>query len=249
MRSANSAQHALPGCAKDFMLECGPVCFAEESGHLREPGRRVLAYGSQQRCSIGSTAALVQRSDQRKKGLMSAEQLVAATVQHAQSLLVHPVERHLQEGGFSDPGFAGDEDDLTLSGTSELQRLVQRLECASAAHPPVPASIDDLLRDGSRLLFGWPLDRRQFGGRDRRNEAIAAPRDRLDVVGGLPVVAEHRAQRVHGNGEARLADVQIGPDRVEQLFLGDELTGPTDKIAKNLERLRRQRDPLPASPQ
>lgn len=43
--------------------------------------------------------------------------------------------------------------------------------------------------------------------------------------------------------------MQIGPDRVEQLFLGDELTGPTDEIAKNLERLRRQRDPLPASPQ
>ena len=79
----------------------------------------------------------------------------------------------------------------------------------------------------------------------RCDEAIAAARDGLDVPRRRRVVAEGLAQLGDGLRERVVGDVGVGPQRVEQRFLGDQLAGVVEEVEQKVEELRRQLERLP----
>jgi hypothetical protein len=85
--------------------------------------------------------------------------------------------------------------------------------------------------------------------RNRRDEAIAARRDRLDEVLTIDAVAERVAQCRDGVGEVRLLHEGVGPDRGEQFLLGDQPSATVDEIGQQIECLGRERDRLVVSQQ
>ena len=100
------------------------------------------------------------------------------------------------------------------------------------------------------------MRRRELGpaGRLRRrvddaDEAIAAPVRRFDEAGGLGVVVQRFAELANGDFEDGIADEGIPPDRGDQVFLGDELSGPPQQVLEDREGLGPELDRTRASPQ
>ena len=75
---------------------------------------------------------------------------------------------------------------------------------------------------------------------DRRDEAVAAPVDCLDVGRGFRVVVQGLADLADADLDRRVAHDDVGPDRREQLVLGDESLGPAGKVIEDVERLGRE---------
>lgn len=75
---------------------------------------------------------------------------------------------------------------------------------------------------------------------DRRDEAVAAPRDRLDEPRIARLVAECLAQLRNRLGKCVFGDVGVGPERVEQLLFGDERARRVEQMQQEIQQLRRQ---------
>src|SRR4029453_8008135 len=85
------------------------------------------------------------------------------------------------------------------------------------------------------------------GGRAQRrranrgsDEAIAAPRYRLDAARLFRVVAERRTHFADGRLEHRVGDEAMTPDKIEQRVLRHQDAGAARQCAKHFERLRRE---------
>src|SRR5262249_968279 len=79
-------------------------------------------------------------------------------------------------------------------------------------------------------------------GRRHAGEAIAAPRNRDDIVAPLVGLAERFAQAPDLHLDVVLLDHQAGPDAVHQRVLGDELARRCNEDAQHLEPTAAGRD-------
>ena len=85
--------------------------------------------------------------------------------------------------------------------------------------------------------------------RERRDEAVAAAVERLNVDGLLRIVAERLSERADRLGERRIGDERILPDRVDQILPRDHLTRPRDEVSEHAKDPGRQRDLAAGAPQ
>src|SRR5688572_32906621 len=84
---------------------------------------------------------------------------------------------------------------------------------------------------------------RRFDSRfDRRDQAVAALRYRLDVTRLLRIIAERLAQLDDRLRERVVADHDSRPDEAEQLVARDHPPGPEGQLPEDLDRLRFQVD-------
>ena len=90
-----------------------------------------------------------------------------------------------------------------------------------------------------RRLSG--LRSRRRGGH-RGNEAVASARDRLDVDGLGRIVAERLTQFRDGLRERVVGDGDVRPERLEEIFFGDERGLASDEIQQQVDDLGRQLD-------
>jgi hypothetical protein len=93
---------------------------------------------------------------------------------------------------------------------------------------------------------------RLFAGRlllfDRGREAVAAPRDVLDVAAPVRADAEHLPQQVDVLRQVRLLDERVGPEPLHQLFLADEAALLPHEEFERFDRLRLERHDLAVRP-
>ena len=89
--------------------------------------------------------------------------------------------------------------------------------------------------------------RRRLDRLDRRDEPVAAARDRLDEPRRTRIVAERLAQLRHGLRQGVFRDVGLGPQRVEQLLLGDERSGVVEQVKEQIQQLWREVNRLGAA--
>ena len=76
---------------------------------------------------------------------------------------------------------------------------------------------------------------------DRRDEAVAAAGDGLDVGGRGGIVAERLAQFRHGLRERVVGHGHVGPERREQLLLGGQRGRARDEVVEQVGDLGRER--------
>ena len=81
--------------------------------------------------------------------------------------------------------------------------------------------------------------------RHRTVEAVTGTRDGLDVAAGVST-PKSRPQARDVHGENALLDVRARPHIVEQLLLVEEMTRLADQGRQHVERLRLERDDIPA---
>jgi len=116
--------------------------------------------------------------------------------------------------------------------------------------------------DGRGTLFqNMPLDsstaafatfeptRQYYGavgleGAHGRGEAVAAARQRFDVLAAVGPLAERLPEQRHVDGEVRLLDEGVGPHPAHQLFFGDHAAVVFDQRQEDAENFRRQRHRL-----
>src|SRR5262245_47625749 len=72
------------------------------------------------------------------------------------------------------------------------------------------------------------------------DEAESATMDGLDVPGRARVVAEGRAQLANRVGQRAFRNDRIGPNGVQQVIFGDELSRPCHEVAEHVPRARAQ---------
>jgi hypothetical protein len=139
-------------------------------------------------------------------------------------------QERLDDRGLADPRLAGDEHDLAGATHRPLQPRTETTELVLAP---------DQGRVGRyRRLVSW---------RDSSssNEAVPAAVNRPDELWGLGRVAERFADLAHTHGESGIADRHLGPDRFEELLLGDQAARPLGQVPKDGEGLGTQAN-LPA---
>ncbi len=95
------------------------------------------------------------------------------------------------------------------------------------------------IRRRPRRLGG--LGSRRRGGH-RRNEAVATARDGLDVDGLGRIVPERLTQFRDGLRERVVGDGDVRPERLEEIFFGDERGLASDEIQQQVDDLGRQLD-------
>ena len=177
---------------------------------------------------------------------MGSEQLVATAPQQIGTIARHPLRCHVEQRRLADARLAGNEDDLSFAGRGLLQCAVQLLQASRPPNPPLRAR-DSRRGRGVLVARTSGVGRRHHGhGRD---QPVAAPDHRLDISGRMPVVIEDRSKRVDRNAQARLAHMQIGPDRIEQLVLRHQFSGAVEQTAQQFEGFRCQIDAFVATPQ
>ena len=76
--------------------------------------------------------------------------------------------------------------------------------------------------------------------RDRRHEAIAAPRERGDVARAVLAVAQRLAQAGHVKPQAAFFDGDVGPDPSQQVPLVDDLVRAGHERNEDVEAARAQ---------
>ena len=136
-------------------------------------------------------------------------------------------EEGLAQRGLADAGFAADEDDLALSRGRGVERLEEPI------HLAVPA--DEDMRSRRRLL-ARRVD-------DRSDEDVAALDEAADEAGADRVVAEGAANLADQHFDVVGMHVAVGPDRLEQCLLRDNVAGALDEDGEQLEGLVRERNP------
>src|SRR5580765_5103518 len=139
-----------------------------------------------------------------------------------------PLQERLDEGGLSDPGIAGDADDLEVTGDGTLEMAVESLQLRVAT--------DD--REARARARGT------FITADGRDEPVAAAMDGLHEPRRPRAVSERIAQLAHADGEDDLADGDVGPHRAEELLLRDQLARTQGEVVQNPERPLAERDDL-----
>jgi hypothetical protein len=77
---------------------------------------------------------------------------------------------------------------------------------------------------------------------DGDGDAVADARHRLDDRPVMAVVAERQAQLADGGGKRGFDDVNLRPDAVEKLVLGDDLARLEEQFAQQFEGLGLDRD-------
>ena len=87
------------------------------------------------------------------------------------------------------------------------------------------------------------------GGLHRRDETVAAARDRLDVGRLRGIVAERLAQLGHRLRQRVVGHGHVGPQRREQLVLGHERGLPRGEVQQQVDDLRRQGNDVVAAQQ
>ena len=104
--------------------------------------------------------------------------------------------------------------------------------------------VEDRARADAGLGRRRGAARRSRVGGNRRDEAIPAPRDGLDVGGlrrivaqRLPQLRDRLRQRVVGHDD-------VGPDGAEQVFFRDERRRAIEQVPQQIEHFRRERDRL-----
>ena len=174
---AEFAQHAFARGAEHSLCSAALSCASIEARQLGQPGRRVLAQHLQQPGPCGPRQPSASASFSGRKRLVGAEMLDATANQDADAAGRHPLDQHVGEGGLADAALAGDEDGLAGAAGRRGKPAIQRLEGAFAADPPVSPGPGAARR---RRFGGRRGQRRRRVVAHRRDEAIAAPRHRLD---------------------------------------------------------------------
>jgi len=131
-------------------------------------------------------------------------------------------------------------------GFSDARGQPRRLRIAGHVHE---------IHDRDRIRFADGDDvrgldagrRRRLDRLDRRDEPVAAARDRLDEPRRTGIVAERLAQLRHGLRQGVFCDVGLGPQRVEQLLLGDERSGVVEQVKEQIQQLWREVNRLGAA--
>ena len=75
-----------------------------------------------------------------------------------------------------------------------------------------------------------------------RDEAIAAPHDRLDAASLRPALVEDAAQRSDVDGEVAVLDDRALPHGIGNFILRNQAADPFDQQGKDVERTRAQGD-------
>src|ERR1700676_1025337 len=133
---AELPQHALSRGAENLIAEDDAIVVVEESRHLRQPGWSMGPQRREERRPIFAAAAFFQRLDQRQEGFIGPKQLGAAAPQYAGAATRQSLQRHFDQRRLADPGLAGDEHYLPISGKSLLNQAFERFKRGFPTDPP-----------------------------------------------------------------------------------------------------------------
>ena len=146
-----------------------------------------------------------------------------------------PLGEDLGRAALPDAGFPGQQQDPPVPGERFGNRSLEPVEELAPA---------DVAR--ARILDARPR-RGRFAYRDladRRLESIPAARDRRDHCARLAAISESGARNAHRARQRALGDLRVGPDRFEDLLLGDDPVAMTDQEEQEVEHLRLEREPF-----
>lgn len=221
-------QHQRPRCAQAFQnivqfaalatgtcprraaFERTALFDTEQPAQLTQPRRRVAAQQLQCGAVAVVPAQVMQCLDHRPVRFFFAVMLRAATArqQWALGCGLQFLDEALHQGGLANAGFAGDENELTLSAERAGEGFVQALERFVAA-------------DRRAARSGRVPDR---SAADRSDEAETDAMHGGDVARRPGIVAQRRAQQLDLERQRRFRHYMPWPDRIEQRRLADHPT-------------------------
>ena len=143
-------------------------------------------------------------------------------------------EERLAEGGLADSGLSGDEGHLPLRGGGVVER------------PEQPIHLRFTPDKGRKRRARGEVDHRVD---DRRDEDVAALDEAANEAGPHRVVAERPANLADEDLDVVGMNVGLGPDGLEQGFLGDHVAGALHEHGKQVEGLVGERNAYAVAPE
>src|SRR5450432_608002 len=182
---------------------------AHQSGHLREPCRRMATQQIDDAFAVGHTAYRSESSKDREICLARAELLDARATGDQRVIRRSDLgQEGIGESGLSDSRVSRDEDHLAPLMEGGFEDLLQDIHLSAT-----PTQVG---RDGKRLYM-LRLVGRGLLRLDIEEKAIAAPDDGLDGA-----FAEHAPDLTHVRAEKTLAHRDLPPHRFHDLLLSHE---------------------------
>lgn len=163
---------------------------------------------------------------QRRHGARRRE-IVAGSDEHRRLAAQrgrHPVDQR----GLADPGFARDADDPARARAGRRKRRRELGQCVVTFDQRVDTDVTDLVEDRRSLLLA------AMHGCDH---AVATTVDGGNDPLPLAVVSDTPASGLDPAGEGGFTDEAVAPDRVEQLFLGDDPLSVGGQVDEHVEDL------------
>jgi hypothetical protein len=240
-RLCHLAEHAASGRCTEFLLEKRELATSHQGRHLDEPVGRIAAEDRRELVTPRGTAQATERLEHREIGFARTVMLQAVSAAD-KKLGINGclLDEGIGERSLADSCLTGEKHDLPLASLRCREQLLESGELGRAPDHTTPLRRDQGLRlrravaAPSSCLVTWMLGVL----RDRGNEAIASAMHRLDDARGLRVLAQSRADFAQVHLQDAVAHADVGPEGVEQLFLGDQPPRVLGQVAKHGKRLR-----------
>ena len=190
--------------------------------HLDEPARGILPQHRHEPFPLGFPAEPSQCLQEGQIGFPRPIVVQALAVPNPDVLGGrHLGHKRVDQGGLADAGLPRDDPHLPRALACRGPPLRQLGQGRVAPHK-VRRATERGRRHAARGLL-HPRPARSHQGADRRDEPIPPAVHRLDKAWGMRLIAQHPAQRAHGDRDDRLTHHRLGPDGLEQCVFGHEL--------------------------
>src|SRR5882672_8304799 len=200
------------------------ILVANQSGHLREPCRRMATQQIDDAFAVGPAAYRSESSKDREICLARAELLDARATGDQRAIRRSDLgQEGIGESGLSDSRVSRDEDHLAPPMKSGFEDLAQDIHLS--------ATPNQVGRDRKRF-YVLRLVGRGFLRLDLEEKAIAAPDDGLDGA-----LTEHAPKLTQVRTEKTLAHRDLPPHRLHDLLLSQETERICRQESKDRKRL------------
>ena len=236
------AQHALARRAERAPCQACQRCAVQHGWKLHQPGRCVLFKHVDEGVVILLACQTAERVEHRHIGFARAVLFDAlATSDTRRRGVRHSVEQRtakaIHNRGLANAGLASDKHHLAGAGCSQCIRRSESREFGSATdrlsgQPEATATLRCVGKRRTRCV------------RRTHHEAIATAMYGFNEARFLGVIAQHAAQFTHQFAQAPFGDDAAGPQRVEQVILGEQFAGTGSELLQQREGLGAQGERL-----
>ena len=248
------AQHALSRGPDELTLQRVSVARVEEPRHLHEPGGRVSTQERDEPVGRAPAAEPGEGVQHREIRLARAVRLDALPLRNPHARIGrHALEERVDDRRLADACLARQECDLASAAPGRVEPHLQAIQGAlpademACAFGPHSASERGAAGRERRGLIAGPSPVRGVG--EAGDEPVSEAMHGGDVPGRAGWITEGLPDLPHTDLQHSVADHRRWPDRFEEGFLGDELTGPLDEALEHRECLGGEPDRFRAPPQ
>jgi hypothetical protein len=235
-------EHSLPSRTLHPPPHSLELRIRDQGGHLDEPRGRVTGEDRPHLRALRQTAEAPERLEERQIGLAGSEVLDALAAGRSDAAAVERPHEGVDERRLADARLAGDEHDAPGPRLRLREPALELLQLRLAADEARRRELDvsrGLGEAGAAVAVAS----------DRRDEAVPAPRDRLDEARGGRVVPEERPQLADVAAQQALAHVRVRPHGLRQLRARHEPRRVRREVRQHRERLPAKRQALRAPPE